>query len=78
MVELEAVLRARVVEGDGELRPPVLRAGGAKREEHRLEERAALVAALQFLGRDVESPNLQPQAIDQFLRAAAISKVARS
>ncbi len=64
VVELQAVLRARVVECNGKVGPPILRPGGTESQEHRLEQGAALVAAFQFGWCDVETPDLQPQAVD--------------
>ena len=73
VVKLQPVLRARVVEGNGEVGAPVLRPGGSESQEHGLEQGAALVAAFQFLWRDVEPPDLQPQAVDQLVCAAALA-----
>ena len=72
VVELQPVLRARVVEGNSEVGAPVLCPGGAERQEHGLEQGAALVAAFQFLWCDVEPSDLQTQAVDQLGYAAAL------
>ena len=64
VVELQPVLHARVVESNREVGPPVLRPGGTERQEHGLEQGAALVAAFQFGWGDVEPPDLQTQAVN--------------
>ena len=72
VVELQFVLRAGMIERDRQVRPPILRPRGPEREEHRLKERAALIAALQFLGCHVEPAHLEAQPVDQRLRAGAV------
>src|SRR5206468_6894292 len=65
VMELQPVLRARVVEGNSEVGAPVLRPACTESQEHGLEQGAALVAAFQFGWCDVEPPDLQTQAVDQ-------------
>jgi hypothetical protein len=64
VVELQPVLHARVVECNGQVGPPILCPGGAESQEHSLEQGAALVAACQFGWCDVETPDLQTQAVN--------------
>src|SRR5690606_1078560 len=58
-----------VVQGDFQLRGPVLRSRLPKGQEHRLEQGAALVTAFKFLRRYVQAAHLQPQAIYQRLNS---------
>jgi hypothetical protein len=78
VVELQPVLHARMVKGNSEVGAPVLRPGGAERQEHSFEQGAALVAAFQLGWCDVEPPDLQTQAVDQHRRTAILLEVVRS
>jgi hypothetical protein len=67
VVELQLVLRARMVVRDDQVRAPVFGPGGAKSEEHGFEQRAALIAALQFFRHNIQPPHLLPEAFNQLL-----------
>ena len=53
---------------------PVFRAVLPKGQEHRLEERAALVASFKLFWRDVEPPYLKTQTVDQLVRATTLAE----
>lgn len=58
VVKLQAMLRTTVIERNGKVGLPVLRTRGTERQKHGLEQRTALVAALQFFRRNVETAHL--------------------
>ncbi|MCY1290774.1 hypothetical protein D9M70_399340 [compost metagenome] len=73
VMKLQAVLTARVVQGNGQVAAPILGTCRTKRQEQGLEQRAALVAPLQLFRRDLKAAELETQPVDQFIDAAAIA-----
>ena len=73
VMELQAMLRAAVIQGDREVRLPVTSARITKGEEHRLEQRATLVLAFELLGCDVQSSHLKPETVYQRIHVQAIT-----
>src|SRR5688572_2569468 len=72
MVKLQTVLRSRVVKCNGEVRTPVLCSSSPESQEHCLEKCAALVSAFEFIGGNIQAPDLQTQSLDQLIGAAAL------
>jgi len=59
MVKLEAMLGARMIEGNRQIGSPVLGSDRTESQEHSLEQGAALIAAFELVGGNVKTSNLK-------------------
>jgi hypothetical protein len=74
VMKLQPVLSARVIQGNRKIRTPVLGPAGSEGKEHGLEQSAPLVVPFQLRRCDVQAPDLEPYAVDQFLCATTIAE----
>src|SRR5690606_3534182 len=73
VMELQAMLGARMIQSNGQMAAPIFRTGSAEGQEHGLEQRAALVSAFQFLRGNVQAAELQAQSVDQLAHRSALT-----